>query len=241
MILVFIDETQDSKFKDYLGLCCVVINSNFYTKIKTDFQNILNNSNWDVKEEFKGSFIFSTNRGCEKVSIEQRIEIASQIIKLNTSQKYSRVKVNYVSTDTNNVKKTYLGLLPKLLDKSISKPPKKKATGKDILAIYCDQRSDISYEEIHNVVKGIIKKKRYTLLENIISSKSGFETVGILYADIVGYLLSRIDTISNDAELFKNIPKEQIQNNGKVKKLKSSLELINMIKSSKLYKAIQKE
>ena len=30
MLLVFIDETGDDKFKDYFGLSCAVINTNFY-------------------------------------------------------------------------------------------------------------------------------------------------------------------------------------------------------------------
>lgn len=64
---------------------------------------------------------------------------------------------------------------------------------------------------------------------------SDFNTIGILYADIVGYLYARIDTISNDAELFDNIPAHELENNGKVRKLRTSKNLINAIKSIKAY------
>ena len=60
--------------------------------------------------------------------------------------------------------------------------------------------------------------------------------MGILYADIVGYLISRIDIISNDSELFDNIPIEEYQTNGKIKKLMTSIEIINKIKNLEFYK-----
>ena len=64
---------------------------------------------------------------------------------------------------------------------------------------------------------------------------SNFNTVGILYADMIGYLAARIDTISNDQELFENIPTDQLLNNGKVRKLKTSMALINKIKQLDKY------
>ncbi len=66
-------------------------------------------------------------------------------------------------------------------------------------------------------------------------ASSNFNTVGILYADMIGYLVARIDTISNDLELFENIPRDQLANNGKVKKLKTSMQLINKIKQLDKY------
>lgn len=66
-------------------------------------------------------------------------------------------------------------------------------------------------------------------------ASSNFHTVGILYADIIGYLAARIDTISNDLELFENISEDQIANNGKIRKLKTSIELITKIKQLDKY------
>jgi hypothetical protein len=240
MILIFIDETRDSKFKDYFGLCCANINSYFYKQIKTEFHSIIKKSDWDTEEEFKGSYIFSLSQGCKNVSIEKRINIASDIIDLNTSTtgKSARINFHYASTKIKQgktEKEVYLDLLPALLNKAITLP-KGKTQGKDIISINCDYRSDITKEEIRKVVDPIIKKKGYVLLEDIVCPKSCFDTVGILYADIIGYLIARVDNISNDAELFTKIPKEHLTTNGKVKKLMSSINLIKKVKNFKSYK-----
>ena len=41
MLLIFVDETCDSKFKDYFGLSVATINYTKYAKVKTEFQKIL--------------------------------------------------------------------------------------------------------------------------------------------------------------------------------------------------------
>jgi len=81
----------------------------------------------------------------------------------------------------------------------------------------------------------VLNKKGFTLLEKVAMPHSNFHTVGILYADIVAYLSARIDTISSDIGLFESIPPEQLKKNGKVKKLKSSVELIKKIKNLDRY------
>ncbi len=66
-------------------------------------------------------------------------------------------------------------------------------------------------------------------------ASSNFNTVGLLYADIIGYLAARIDTISTDSELFEGITPEQYETNGKIKKLRSSVSLILKIKNIDKY------
>jgi hypothetical protein len=242
MKFVFIDETSDAKFRDYLGVCCVVIDSNFYPQIKKDFQNILVESGWDTSKEFKGSYLFSSSQGCANVSIDKRIEIASKIIRLNTtnSTKYGRVSIYYISTNHNDHKDAYLGMLGLILQSALKKPPKRKSGGKNTIAIFCDKRRDVSEQEISDVAKQIVIGRGYILLENVICVDSSFDTIGVLYADIIGYLLSRVEVISNDSELFKNIPKEKLEENGKLKKLKSSQKLIKEIKNFRVFKAKKK-
>ena len=67
---------------------------------------------------------------------------------------------------------------------------------------------------------------------------SNFNTVGILYADIIGYLAARVDTISTDSELFEGITSKEFEKNGKIKKLKSSMILISKIKTSQEMKLL---
>ena len=240
MILIYIDETSDSKFKDYFGICCININSYFYKKIKSEFHNIIKKSDWDTGKEFKGSYIFSPSQGCRDVPIEKRIKIASEIINLNTSStgKSGVINIYYITTNIKkgeSQKNVYLKLLPILLDKALT-VPKKKSQGRDIVSINCDNRSDLTKEEIRAVIDPVIKKKGYVLFEDVVCVKSCFDTVGILYADVMGYLLGRVDNISNDYELFDKIPREQLKNNGKVKKLLSSVDLIKEIKNFKAYR-----
>ncbi len=233
MILLFIDETGDTKFKEYFGLSIAVINSNFYQTLKTGFHKILTDAGWDTAVEFKGSYLFSAKSGCRNISIEKRVEIASKLLDLNTSKINARIKFAYFHKDSQDHKQDYLLYLPKLVDKIL--PPAKKAGGKDIIAVYCDNRTDMFPSEIQNVLKPVLKKRKYTLLENVVMTDSDFNTIGILYADLVGYLSARIDTISNDSELFENIPPEEFEKNGKIRKLKSSKKLIDAIKSLKAY------
>lgn len=79
-------------------------------------------------------------------------------------------------------------------------------------------------------------KRGFALYENVLMASSGFETVGILYADIVGYLQARVETISSDAELFENITAEHWDTNGKLKKLRSSTEILQGIKELDVHK-----
>lgn len=95
MLLLFVDETSDSKFKDYFGLSIAIINSNFYQTLKASFHKILVDSGWDKEIEFKGSYLFSANSGCKDIPVDKRIEIASRILELNKSRENSRIKFAY--------------------------------------------------------------------------------------------------------------------------------------------------
>jgi hypothetical protein len=239
MKLVFVDETSDDKFKDYFGLCCAVIDSNFYNLLKTKFHKILLKSGWPSNIEFKGSYLFSATKGPHEITIDKRIELAKQILELNKSDFNSRMKYYYVSKKSTNHKNDYLKLIPALLAKAIPKPTSKKS-GKNIISLNFDHRDDIKREELKPIIIPIIEKKSYVLLEDINCLKSGFDTVGILYADIAGYLYGRVDTISNDSELFGNLTEEQMESNGKVRKLRSSRELISIIKEFQVYEVKEK-
>ncbi len=57
MLSVFVDETSDSKFKDYFGLCVATINTAFYPRVKAEFQQILLRHGWDPTVEFRTGFV----------------------------------------------------------------------------------------------------------------------------------------------------------------------------------------
>lgn len=236
MKLVFIDETSDAKFKDYFGICCAVIDHTKYRTIKSEFQRILVDGGWDPDIEFKGSYLFSASKGCPDVTVQERVDLAEEILKLNASDKYGRMKFAYLRMSTDDVKQEYLATLPALIDKVLSKPT--SGQGKSLLSVYCDFRNDISCHEICSAIKPAVEKNGYTLVENVVSAESCFETVGVLYADLVAYLVARVDVITSDHELFDDLTPEMSEHSGKIKKLRSSSRLIEHIRNLNLYEVV---
>ncbi|NPU99890.1 MAG: hypothetical protein HPY53_00760 [Brevinematales bacterium] len=232
MICIFLDETSDSKYRDYFGISLVMINSFFYPFIKEEFQKILSSSGWDCSIEFKGSYLFSRTKGDPSIDIEKRIRICSDIIALNISKKNSRFNCYYSSKrGVTDQKNEYLKIVAHLLKKVL--PKASSAAGKNILSVVFDERSDIKPIDLYHSIISIIHEKGYSLFEMMTMQKSGFETVGLLYADIIGYLNARIEVITNDLELFEGIREEDLENNGKILKLRSSTDLIEQIKNLK--------
>ncbi len=233
MILVFIDETTDSKFNDYLGFSIACVNARFYPHLKNSAQKILKSVGWDSTVEFKGSFLFSKSKGCSDVEIEKRIVAANNLLDLNIAKKNSRMYFHFGRLRSTTHKEDYLKTLPSLIYKSLPSPT--KGAGKNLAIITCDNRSDISVDELQEKFASAIEEKGFILFERIIQAKSSYDTIGLMYADLVGYLAGRVDNIENDVELFEGLSEEQLENNGKIKKLKTSKELISKIKKLSLY------
>src|SRR5580765_5188439 len=111
MQLAFIDESSDSKFKEYFGLCCAAINSHFYGPGKKEFQGILHQGGWDTSIEFKGHMLVSATQGDTSVSLDHRIQMASRIIALTAAKVNGRMTVRHASIKAGNHKQAYLRLL----------------------------------------------------------------------------------------------------------------------------------
>ncbi len=235
MICIFFDETSDEKFKNYFGISCAAVKHNFYGQIKGSFQKILLDGGWDPTVEFKGAYLFSAKKGCTNIPVDKRVEIAEGVIDLNVASKNARMKFAYFRKSSQNLKDDYLYYLPALLERILKSYGKDSGQGKDLVSIYCDYRNDTPIEQIRSSLVPVITANHFKLYEDIQYAHSNFQTVGILYADIVGYLMARIETIANDSELFESIPPEVFETNGKIKKLKTSLNLINKIRSLSLY------
>jgi len=234
MLLVFIDETADAKFKDYFGFCVATINSMYYPLIKKEACKILQEIGWDPSIEFKGSYLFSASSGCSDVEIEKRILAANKLLDLNTASRNRRMAFNFGRLKSTDKREDYIHGVPGLLNKVLPRAP--KGAGKNLISITCDERDDITASELHKRLAPCATKKGYVLLENVVRAKSSFDTIGIMYADLVGYLAGRIDNISNDSELFEGLTQEQLQMNGKIKKLQSSKQLLSKVKGLTLYR-----
>jgi len=234
MKFVFIDETGDEKFKKYLGFCVAVVDSKSYPLLKTEAQKILAQAEWRPDVEFKGAYLFSRTKGCEEIEIEHRMEAARQLLELN-AQKNARMKFAYGSLDSTAPGKDYLRLVPALVDEVLPRAP--KGAGKNVLTVVYDERSDLNPAAFHRAITEIAENKGYVLFETTVEGRSSFDTVGLMFADLVGYLAARVEVISNDAELFEGLTLENYSENGKIRKLESSSELIANIKKLDLYRA----
>lgn len=233
MKLIFLDETSDTNKKDYFGICCALTDTYFYKGIKENAQNILKKSGWDLDIEFKGSTLFSASKGDTKISVESRIQIASDLLSLNLADKHARIQFAYCDFQTKDFKTDYLRHLPTLLAKVI--PKATSGGGKDLLSVHYDQYDSISSSEIRRSIKEIINKKGYCLFEDAVSSSSGFETTGILFADLVAYLFGRVEVIKKDIDLFIDLPPDMLRNDGRFRKLQSSTKLLSLIKKLKAW------
>lgn len=231
MICIFFDETSDDKFKDYFGISCAAVKHNYYGQIKECFQKILLEGGWDPTIEFKGAYLFSASKGCTNIPVDKRVELAEAAIDLNVASKNARMKFAYFKKSSHDTKSDYLFYLPALLEKILKSYGKESGQGKDLVSIQCDYRSDITIAQIRMAVIPVLRACNFRLYEDVQIVHSNFETVGILYADIVGYLMSRIETIANDSELFDSIPPDTFLTNGKIRKLQTSISLINKIKN----------
>ena len=110
MEFLYVDESGDSKFTSYFGLCVAAVNAVHYRTIKQEFQNLLRESAWDETIEFKGSHLFSASKGDTAVSIENRVTIAEQLLDLNAAEKNTRFRFHYAGRhDCSSHKDEYLG------------------------------------------------------------------------------------------------------------------------------------
>jgi len=238
MRLIFVDETGDQKFKDYLGVCIASIDGSKYPLLKRTSLEILGEIGWPTDQEFKGSFLFSASKGSQEVDVEKRVWAAEQLLDLNSSEKNSRMRFAYGRMTSSDKSSDYVAALAGLLrlSKVLPRAPK-GGKGKDLLLVVCDDRDDVDTAALHQAIKPVVEEKGWVILERVTQAVSAPESIGLMFADLVGYLVGRVDTISNDAALFEDLDEEQMASNGKLRKLKSSTDLIKRIKSLDVFVA----
>ncbi len=236
MRLIFIDETGDRKFKDYMGICIASIDSRSYPLLKRESMKILEEVGWDSETEFKGSFLFSRSKGATDVEVEQRIDAAHRLLSLNTSDKKSRLRFAYGKMSSTNKGADYLAAVPELLQLSKVLPKAPTGAGKNLISISCDDRDDVDESDLHSAIKSVLDDKGYVILERVQQATSAPDAVGLMFADLVAYLVGRADTISNDAELFEGLDKEQFKRSSRIRKLQSSTDLLKKLKRLDIYR-----
>src|SRR5690606_20674463 len=152
MKLIFIDETGDRKYKDYLGVCVATMDSKSYPLLKREALKILESANWDPDLEFKGSYLFSASKGATEVDVEARVDVASRLLDLNASEN-SRLRFAYTDLVSKDKGAGYLAAVGQLLSsrKVIGKAP--TGAGKNLVAVVCDELPDVGSRELHEIVR----------------------------------------------------------------------------------------
>lgn len=233
MRLVFIDECGDANKKDYLGLSIASVDSKYYPLLKRRAQSVLLKIGWEANTEFKGSYLFSVSKGCPNVSVEDRVAAATALLDLNTSEKNSRMKFTYGRLRSTKQGEAYLRRLPGLLHRGLVVAP--KGAGKNLLAITCDERSDLDRRAVHSALTSVVQTKGYVLHESVTFAQSSFDTIGLMFADLVGYLAARVDLLSADAQLFEGLSPQELAKDGQYRKLTASRDLLDKVKKLTLY------
>jgi hypothetical protein len=233
MKLLFIDETGDSKDQAYLGLSLAFMDARFYPKLKAEAVSVLEGIEWRPDTEFKGAYLFSETKGCSEVQVEKRVEAAGRLLDLNAADSNARMSFHYGRMSTSDKAAAYSAGVPSLIEKVLPRAP--SGAGKNLISITYDERQDIDHDGFQNALTAAVGKRGYVVLEHPIQGRSSFNTVGLMYADLVGYLAARRDVISNDAELFEGLAPEDFAKNGKIRKLQSSSILIEKVKRLELY------
>jgi len=233
VLLAFIDETGDKTRRDYLGLSIAVVNGLHYPQIKQKAQNVLTSAGWAPDVEFKGAHLFSSTKGCPDVSIEQRIRIAHGLLDLNIAKQNARMRFYFGAMASTDPSADYLNYLPSLLYRALDKAP--NGAGKNLLAVTCDQRYDLDHDRLHLEIDEVARSRGYVLMERVHMARSSFHTIGLMYADIVGYLLGRIDTISADVDLFDGLTDTELASSNMARRLRTSMDLAAKIRRLTTY------
>lgn len=229
MKLLFIDETSDSGNPNYLGVCAALIDATRYSDMKRSMLTLLSQAQWDVDTEFKGTTIYSQSKGCEDILVDQRIRLAEQIINLNASNANARITFSYRYSPNLNTSSVYLRLVHEAVN-SLVKQCSSERNGKNLISIHCDERRDVDVDEIRTSIAPILERKGYVLFEDIMQTISNNQSVGLMFADIVGYLISRVHNIHVSESLLSDPDSETAKKNGQLRKLVASKKILSQIK-----------
>ena len=196
MQLVFIDETEQ---KNTFAISVIVMNSSKYGSFKKKYLNILKKYKWDHKDdrnEFKGTAILGSTKTNSLSPLEKK-EMCSELLHIiQSTNKIVRPYIAYHDISKNRTgvykQELYFKSIPLILEKALKKSSAKNS--KNVVCIFCDKfsianKNKNEYQKMRKEIASILKLKKLIFFEEIYFSKSTNYTIGISYADLIGYLL----------------------------------------------------
>jgi hypothetical protein len=196
--LIFIDEVeQPHKAPGFFGIGALMVTSNFYRALKEGVEDAFEKTGWDLNEEFKGRYLFSSSKGDTSVDVDARIELVRTIVKSTTATKNARAIFCLAFNYQGRTEANYLALAKEALRKC-PKPSSKKGD-KSLAAIFYDRTDIAGAKAITKVAGEATMARSVTLVETPTPMTSSNGTPGLIVADILAYLKSW-DVISPDPD-----------------------------------------
>ena len=200
MKFIFIDETEQNNI---FAISVIVMDSSRYGSFKKKYLDILKKYSWDHKDdknEFKGTAILGSTK-TNSLSPQGKKDMCYELLNIiQSTNKIVRPYIAYhnLSKDNSQNKigaykqRLYFKSIPLILKKALKKSSAKSS--KNVVCIFCDEfsianKNKTEYQKMRKEIASILKLKNLIFFEEIYFSKSTNYTIGISYADLIGYLL----------------------------------------------------
>ena len=235
MKFIFIDETEQ---KNTFAISVIVMDSSKYGSFKKKYLNILKKYKWDHKDdrnEFKGTAILGSTKTNSLSPLEKK-EMCSELLHIiQSTNKIVRPYIAYHDISKNKTgvykQELYFKSIPIILEKALKKLSAQNS--KNVVCIFCDKfsianKNKNAYQKMREKIAAILKLKNLIFFEEIFFSDSTNYTIGLSYADLVGYLLLK----KKELQELKHV-KEIERILGKIDKIVEEYDLTEEIKHIK--------
>jgi hypothetical protein len=230
MKFIFLDETTNRRKKDFYGICGISIDEYFYPRIAQDMAQLFKDYGWNLEIEFKGRFLFSISKGDSTVTIDQRIELANQMIDLNVARRNARLKAAFVWNEASDTKENHLFLIKRALKQLITSSKKSK-----LYIIFADQNDKIILQDLWKVAYDSTLNKDCCLVEDVVVIKDWKPThVGLCLCDLIAYLTSWICLTESPAEAQQSLFEEELISSFDVQKAETVQKIFQNLKQIKI-------
>jgi len=228
MKFIFIDETTNKRKKDFYGICGVSIDDYFYSRIAQDVSQLFKDAGWNLDFEFKGRFLFSSTKGDPTVTIEERIEIANQMVALNVARKNARLQAIFFWNEASDTKENHLYLTKRVLDHLMTSSNK-------LYMIFADQNDKISSQDLWKVAFDNTLGKDCCFVEDVVIIKDWKPThVGLCLCDLIAYLASWMCSTKSLEEAQQSLFEEESISSFDAKKAETVQEIFQNLKQVKI-------
>jgi hypothetical protein len=246
MKFLFADEVKNIyNKKNSYGLIVVLIDSHYLVEIYKNFKKELDKLTIDGKE-MKGKDLFSTKTNKD---VGQNINFMNSVLRLSSSKSGKTAKFKaYVNFSFFKENTNEYDMYKKCFSEIINKIEKNNNIKKSLLILELDNNESVktNKKDFDFSIKSLLSKRGYYLHENSFLVNSSNDTIGILFADYIGYILASYfnlskfnkdnieeikSLISKDTDKYTDKEKEKLKNYiNNYKKIETTENLMKEVK-----------